>query len=366
MVACRAVRRPPAFSGLGTVSILTIDLDKGLWEVDADAVMTDAQTVYGSTGHLYVATQRWIDPHDRRERPADDADAHPPLRRERPRPHDLRGERRGPGLPAQPVLALRAGRRPARRLDRRPGVVAGPPAGLVAEPGDRPAPRRGDPRRRRARRRASARASASTRCASSATSATSSPSARSTRSTRSTSPTRARRRSSASSSCWATRPTCTRSPTTCCSASARTRRPRAGPRASRSRSSASATRPTRSCSPSTRSATASSSQVEFDSHAFLYWAPRQLVVLPVQVYDDDPGASSPGFSGAVALTVAASGIAEAGRIAHDPTDGYVPTISRSIVIGDQLLTVSDGGVMASALDGFARVGLGRLPAAAGG
>ncbi len=62
MVACRAVRRPPAFSGLGTVSILTIDLDKGLWEVDADAVMTDAQTVYGSTGHLYVATQRWIDP----------------------------------------------------------------------------------------------------------------------------------------------------------------------------------------------------------------------------------------------------------------------------------------------------------------
>ena len=30
---------------------------------------------------------------------------------------------------------------------------------------------------------------------------------------------------------------------------------------------------------------ASSSQVEFDSHAFLYWAPRQLVVLPVQVFD---------------------------------------------------------------------------------
>ena len=62
IVACRAVRRPPSFSGLGMVSILTIDLDKGLWEVDADAVMTDAQTVYGSAGHLYVATQRWIDP----------------------------------------------------------------------------------------------------------------------------------------------------------------------------------------------------------------------------------------------------------------------------------------------------------------
>ena len=62
MVACRAVLRPPSFSGLATVSILTINLDKGLWEVDADAVMTDAQTVYDSPGHLYVATQRWIDP----------------------------------------------------------------------------------------------------------------------------------------------------------------------------------------------------------------------------------------------------------------------------------------------------------------
>ena len=62
----------------------------------------------------------------------------------------------------------------------------------------------------------------------------------------------ARRRSSASSSCSATPPTCTRSPTTCCSASARTRRPRAGPRACRSRSSASATRPIPSCWPSTR------------------------------------------------------------------------------------------------------------------
>ena len=102
---------------------------------------------------------------------------------------------------------------------------------------------------------------------------------------------------------------------------------------------------------------ASSSQVEFDSHAFLYWAPRQLVVLPVQVFDSGDGkASAPGFTGAIALKVDASGIAETGRVAHDPADGYIPAINRSIVIGDQLLTVSDGGVLASALDGFARVG----------
>ena len=112
--------------------------------------------------------------------------------------------------------------------------------------------------------------------------------------------------------------------------------------------------------------TASSSQVEFDSHAFLYWAPRQLVVLPLQVFDSGDGtSSSPGFTGAIALKVDGSGIAETGRLAHDPTDGLVPAINRSIVIGDQLLTVSDGGVLASALDGFGRVGWVAFPQPAG-
>jgi hypothetical protein len=31
-------------------------------------------------------------------------------------------------------------------------------------------------------------------------------------------------------------------------------------------------------------------------------------------------------------------------------------VTRSIVIGDRLLTLSDGGVLASALDGFGRIG----------
>jgi hypothetical protein len=59
---CRSVRRPAQFSGLGMLTILTIDLDRGLWAADSDALMADAQVVYGSTGSLYVATQRWIDP----------------------------------------------------------------------------------------------------------------------------------------------------------------------------------------------------------------------------------------------------------------------------------------------------------------
>jgi hypothetical protein len=59
VVPCRAIRHPARFSGAGLLSVLTVDLAKGLPAVDADALMTDAQTVYASPRSLYVATQRW-------------------------------------------------------------------------------------------------------------------------------------------------------------------------------------------------------------------------------------------------------------------------------------------------------------------
>jgi len=62
LVGCRQVRRPVQFSGLGMLTVLTIDLDKGLEPVDSDGVMTDGQIVYASKDGLYVATQRWLDP----------------------------------------------------------------------------------------------------------------------------------------------------------------------------------------------------------------------------------------------------------------------------------------------------------------
>jgi beta propeller domain-containing protein len=61
LVACRAVRRPAAFSGVDMMTVLTVDLERGLPAVDSDGLMTDADTVYASTGSLYVATQRWSD-----------------------------------------------------------------------------------------------------------------------------------------------------------------------------------------------------------------------------------------------------------------------------------------------------------------
>jgi uncharacterized secreted protein with C-terminal beta-propeller domain len=61
LLRCGAVRRPAQFSGLDLITVLTIDMARGLPEVDADALMTDGDTVYASPTSLYVASQRWTD-----------------------------------------------------------------------------------------------------------------------------------------------------------------------------------------------------------------------------------------------------------------------------------------------------------------
>ena len=61
LVQCRHVRRPTAFSGLGMLTVLTVDLTKGLQPVDTASVMTDGRIVYASPESLYVATERWAD-----------------------------------------------------------------------------------------------------------------------------------------------------------------------------------------------------------------------------------------------------------------------------------------------------------------
>ncbi len=61
LVQCRHVRRAASFSGLGMLTVLTVDLAKGLEPVDSVAVMTDGRIVYASPESLYVATERWAD-----------------------------------------------------------------------------------------------------------------------------------------------------------------------------------------------------------------------------------------------------------------------------------------------------------------
>ncbi len=61
-VPCSHVRHPRTFAGLDMITVLTIDLSKGVSPVDSDAVMSDGDTVYSSAKGLYVATERWNDP----------------------------------------------------------------------------------------------------------------------------------------------------------------------------------------------------------------------------------------------------------------------------------------------------------------
>jgi len=58
-VNCRSVMYPPVFSGLGMLTVLTVDLSQGLTPVDSTAVMTDGRIVYASPTTLYVATEQW-------------------------------------------------------------------------------------------------------------------------------------------------------------------------------------------------------------------------------------------------------------------------------------------------------------------
>jgi hypothetical protein len=108
----------------------------------------------------------------------------------------------------------------------------------------------------------------------------------------------------------------------------------------------------------------SSSTVEFDPHAFLWWEPSKLAVLPVQIYTyDEQKGTSDQFAGAIGFhATKAGGVTEAGRASH-PKDqnGYSAPISRSLVIGDRLFTLSTAGVLASDLGSFADRGFAAFP-----
>jgi hypothetical protein len=137
----------------------------------------------------------------------------------------------------------------------------------------------------------------------------------------------------------------------------------------------------------------SSSQAQYDHHAFLFWPPTKLAVLPLEIYPSasplpvslagggaigaasgggtgsvtgsiasisGPAAGQP-FAGAIAVHVGGSRLTELGRIMQDATNGYSPPILRSLVIGHELFTVSDTGVMASSLGTLSRLSFAAFP-----
>lgn len=99
------------------------------------------------------------------------------------------------------------------------------------------------------------------------------------------------------------------------------------------------------------------SDAEWDHHAFLWWAPEDLAVIPMQRWGwDELAKSDRGFSGAVAVRATSQSVEAVGEITHrmgdstcDACDEWSAPIMRSLVIGDTIYTVSQNGVMASDL-----------------
>ena len=83
------------------------------------------------------------------------------------------------------------------------------------------------------------------------------------------------------------------------------------------------------------------SNAEWDPHAFLYWPATGTAVLPVNSWDGGQYSAS-----ALVLTVSGTKITVQGTIAHPHSDQQAG-ISRAMVIGDDLWTLSDTGVQVS-------------------
>lgn len=96
----------------------------------------------------------------------------------------------------------------------------------------------------------------------------------------------------------------------------------------------------------------SSSQAEYDHHAFLYWEPAGLAVVPIQQWNWDDEKEEV-FFGAVGFSVEGDELTEVRRFSHPGGDSnewdYRAQITRSIVIGERLYTISAKGILGSDL-----------------
>ena len=61
MVPCGDVHAPSMFSGFGVTTVMSVPIDGDFDPSESTAVMAPGDTVYASVGSLYVATTRWVD-----------------------------------------------------------------------------------------------------------------------------------------------------------------------------------------------------------------------------------------------------------------------------------------------------------------
>ncbi|MEU6858267.1 beta-propeller domain-containing protein [Glycomyces sp. NPDC046736] len=96
------------------------------------------------------------------------------------------------------------------------------------------------------------------------------------------------------------------------------------------------------------------SPIEYDPHAFLYWAEESVAVMPYTQWNSDYTYET----GAVVLAVGDDSLAEEAAISHagnaSGAQDYQLEITRALVIDGQLWTVSNSGLQANALGDYAQ------------
>lgn len=94
----------------------------------------------------------------------------------------------------------------------------------------------------------------------------------------------------------------------------------------------------------------SSTEVEHEHRAFLWWPALRRAILPYQrAHWNDSIQRDDGFFGALALDINGD-VREAGRLSHTQAQQFDPWFSqirRAVMVGDTLYTMSDQGLMAS-------------------
>lgn len=89
----------------------------------------------------------------------------------------------------------------------------------------------------------------------------------------------------------------------------------------------------------------------YDHHAFTYWAPEALLMLPINTWSREAEAAHNGLE--LFRVDVDTGFAASGFIDHGDLAGWQAGIERSVVIGDAVYTISATGMKANGIDDLA-------------
>ena len=98
------------------------------------------------------------------------------------------------------------------------------------------------------------------------------------------------------------------------------------------------------------------SEAESDPHAFLYWPDKGLLVLPISGGGVDENGQLRETTGAVVLKLGGGSFEQVGMVTHTSEQYGGPMVPRrAMVIGNELWTVSEAGMMVNDLDSLSQL-----------